>query len=398
MFELLFLLLPVAVAYGWFMGKREKNQKTQDRHDQRTRDYVNGLNFLLSNQKQEAIDLFLSQFDTEENQNFEAHLTIGNLFRSRGEVERAIHIHRSLLESDQLTLEETLLTQKELAQDYLTLGLYDRAEAILLKLADEDDFNLFAYPQLIAIYQSTAEWEKAIECAIRLIKLGDQTYYKQVAQFYCELAMIAQNETQLERAKMLVKKALSFYPACVRASLILGKIALDQQHYDIAKTHFMQTLKQNPVFVGEALSDLAVCFQHLPSPLHVELTQFLQQCIAQQVGDKAELMLVNQIEREKGYQKAREQLANYLIKNPNLNGFSRLIDYHLKNAENGNAKESLILFKNMVEMQIKQLPNYQCERCGYTVKKLYWLCPKCRTWESIKPIEHFAPHLSKTKL
>lgn len=392
MFELLFLLLPIAVAYGWFMGKREKNQKNQDRSDQMTRSYVDGLNFLLSNKKEEAIDLFLKQFKSEENYNFETHLTIGNLFRSRGEVERAIHIHRSLLDSDLLTSEERLLTQKELAQDYLSIGFYDRAEEILLILSDEEDFNLFAYQQLISIYQSTLEWDKAIECAVRLIKLGDKTYHRQVGQFYCELAMLSMNETLYERAKMLAVKALSFDPNSVRASLILGKIALEHDQYAVAANHFMQTLKQNLVFVSEALPYLQNCFTHLNIK---DLKPFLEECIAKNVGDKAELMLVKIIEQERNYDAARENLIRYLAKNPNLSVFSCLIDYYLIDAEAGNAKDSLVLLKKMVEMQIKQLPNYQCEQCGFAVKTLYWLCPKCKTWESIKPIQHFTSNLLK---
>lgn len=395
MFELLFLLLPIAAAYGWFMGKRDKTQKNQDRNDQIIRDYVNGLNFLLSNKKEEAIDLFLAQLKEEESHHFETHLTIGNLFRTRGEVERAIHIHRGLLESEQLTTEEKLLTQKELAQDYFSSGLYDRSEQILLLLADEEDFNLFALSQLIAIYQATLEWEKAIGCAIRLIKLGDKSYSMQVGQFYCELATVAINQAHLDRAKMFAVKAISFNAKCVRASLLLGKIAMKQKLYEIAKVHLMHPLDQNPIFAAEALPQLKICCDQLAN--ESELKHFLEACVFKKVGDKAELMLVNIIEEQQGDDKAREELTRYLTIHPNLNGFLRLIDYHLMKAENGNAKESLILLKNMVQMQIKQLPNYRCEQCGFAVKTLYWLCPKCRNWESIKPIQQFSAQLTQSK-
>lgn len=387
MFELLFLLLPVAAAYGWFMGKRAKTQEDQNRTNRALNGYVEGLNFLLSNNKEQAIDLLLEQLKSEDNHNFETHLTIGNLFRSRGEVNRALHIHQLLLESNQLTEKERFLTQKELAQDYLSSGFYDRAEAILIDLAQEETFEIHALEQLSAIYQSTRDWEKAIECALRLIKLGQTDYQRQIAQFYCELSTQSLHKKQFDRAQILAKKALALFPDCVRASLILGQNALREHDYEHAKTHFMNTLTQNPLFCGESLKELKRCFAQAPDLPRFKL--FLMECVQKNVGSQAELMLADLIEQESDHQKARESMRHALIAHPNLKGFCRLIDYYLKDSEQGNAKESLILIKNMVEMQIKALPNYQCDQCGFATKSLYWLCPKCRTWESIRPIQEF---------
>ena len=183
MFELLFLLLPIAAAYGWYMGGRSAKQKYQNDSNRLSREYVDGLNFLLSNQKDKAVDLFLDMLK-EDSGTLEAHLTLGNLFRSRGEVDRAIRIHQSLMESASLTFEQRLLAMQQLGRDYMTAGFYDRAEDMFTQLIDEEDFQQYALQQLIIIYQSTSEWNQAISVASKLVKLGDRKYNSYICLLY----------------------------------------------------------------------------------------------------------------------------------------------------------------------------------------------------------------------
>ena len=151
MLELLFLLLPVAAAYGWYMGRRSAQQTKQDEANRLSRDYVAGVNFLLSNQQDKAVDLFLDMLK-EDTGTVEAHLTLGNLFRSRGEVDRAIRIHQTLMESASLTYEQRLLAVQQLGRDYMAAGLYDRAEDMFNQLTDETDFRVGALQQLLQIH------------------------------------------------------------------------------------------------------------------------------------------------------------------------------------------------------------------------------------------------------
>ena len=202
MFELLFLLLPIAAAYGWYMGDRNAKQKYLNESNRLSREYVDGLNFLLSNQKDKAVDLFLDMLK-EDDGTLEAHLTLGNLFRSRGEVDRAIRIHQALLESSSLTFEQRLLAIQQLGRDYMIAGFYDRAEETFLQLIDEEDFQQHALQQLIIIYQSTSEWINAINMATKLVKLGNEKYKTDIAQFYCELASLAIANDDLDKANSL---------------------------------------------------------------------------------------------------------------------------------------------------------------------------------------------------
>lgn len=207
MLELLFLLLPVAAAYGWYMGRRSAQQDKQQEANRLSREYVAGVNFLLSNQQDKAVDLFLEMLK-EDTGTVEAHLTLGNLFRSRGEVDRAIRIHQSLMESASLSYEQRLLAIQQLGRDYMAAGLYDRAESMLLQLTDETDFRVGALQQLLQIYQLTSDWQKAIDTAERLVKLGKDRQRMEIAHFYCELALQALGSDDTDKALTFLKKGM----------------------------------------------------------------------------------------------------------------------------------------------------------------------------------------------
>ncbi|GAA5106528.1 lipopolysaccharide assembly protein LapB [Orbus sasakiae] len=389
MFELLFLLLPIAAGYGWYMGGRNAKQKYKSESNRLSREYVDGLNFLLSNQKDKAVDLFLDMLK-EDSGTLEAHLTLGNLFRSRGEVDRAIRIHQALMESSSLTFEQRLLAIQQLGRDYMTAGFYDRAEDMFLQLIDEEDFQQYALQQLIIVYQSTSDWSKAINVATKLVKLGQTKYNKDIAQFFCELAALAIAADDLIKAMFYLQKSISADANCARTSLMFGRVLMAQGNYVKAVQYLRQILNQDKAFIGEALPFIKECYQHLDQ--EDELKQFLKQCVETDSGNAAELMLADIIEKQTGRDAAQYYIYRELVKHPNLKGFYRLMDYHLADAEEGRAKESLLLLRNMVGEQVKAIPNYRCERCGFTVNSIYWLCPACRSWATIKPIRDFAQH------
>ncbi|WP_334320719.1 lipopolysaccharide assembly protein LapB [Gilliamella apicola] len=389
MFELLFLLLPIAAAYGWYMGDRNAKQKYINQSNRLSREYVDGLNFLLSNQKDKAVDLFLDMLKEDEG-TLEAHLTLGNLFRSRGEIDRAIRIHQALMESSSLTFEQRLLAIQQLGRDYMGAGLYDRAEEMFLQLIDEEDFQQNALQQLIIIYQSTSEWINAINAATKLVKLGNEKYKIYIAQFYCELASLAIANDDLDKAYSLLQKSSAADPNCARTSLMLGRILIVQNKTEEAIESLKQILQQDKAFIGEALPLLNECYNKLNK--QDEFKQFLQLCVDKDTGNVAELMLADIIEKQNGLDSAQYYMYRELLKHPNLKGFYRLMDYHVADAEQGKAKKSLLLLRNMVGEQIKAVPNYRCQKCGFTVNTIYWLCPACRSWSTIKPVRDFEQH------
>ncbi|GGD18985.1 lipopolysaccharide assembly protein B [Franconibacter daqui] len=383
MLELLFLLLPVAAAYGWYMGRRSAQQAKDQETNRLSRNYVAGVNFLLSNQQDKAVELFLDMLK-EDTGTVEAHLTLGNLFRSRGEVDRAIRIHQSLMESASLTYEQRLLAVQQLGRDYMAAGLYDRAEEMFKQLVDETDFRVGALQQLLQIYQATSDWQKAIEVAERLVKLGKDKQRMEIAHFYCELALQAMGSDDMERAMSLLKKGAAADRNSARISIMMGRIFMARGDYASAVESLQKVIEQDHELVSETLEMLQVCYQQLNKPQ--EWADFLKRCVEENTGATAELMLAEVVEQQEGQDTAQVYITRQLQRHPTMRVFHRLMDYHLQDAEEGRAKESLMVLRDMVGEQVRTKPRYRCHKCGFTAFTLYWHCPSCRAWSTIKPI------------
>lgn len=383
MLELLFLLLPIAAAYGWYMGNRSARQDKQEQSHQISRQYVTGLNLLLSDQSDKAVDHFIELLQVD-NETIDTHLALGNLFRSRGEVDRAIRIHQNLISRQGLTVEQKNIALQQLAKDYMASGFLDRAEKIFEQLVEEPSHREAALTQLVAIYQQTREWSKAIYYGNALVKLGRKRMRTNIAHFWCELAMQEQAEEHVSKAIQYFKRALTEDPDCVRASIALGKLYLDNEDYKTTIHYLEKVLDQDIDFVSEVLPTLADCYYHLGR--EQDLIVFLQACMAKNSGVSAELMLAQLVAQHEGVAAAQTLLTRQLLKNPTMKGFHRLMDYHLAEAEEGRAKASLSTLQAMVGEQIKVKPHHRCRKCGFSTHSLYWHCPSCKGWGTIKPI------------
>jgi lipopolysaccharide biosynthesis regulator YciM len=383
MLELLFLLLPVAAAYGWYMGNRSAREDKQEQSHQISRQYVTGLNLLLSEQSDKAVDLFIELLQVDD-ETIDTHLALGNLFRSRGEVDRAIRIHQNLISRSGLTVDQKNIALQQLAKDYMVSGFLDRAEKIFEQLVDEPEHQEAALTQLVAIYQQTKEWHKAIDYASVLARKGRKKMRANISHFLCELALQEAGDGNRSKAISYLKRALSEDPKCVRASLSLGKLYLENEDYQNAIKYMEMVLEQDIDFISEALPDLADCYYHLGE--EERLLTFLRACIDKNSGASAELMLTQLVAKHDGTAAAQTLLTRQLLKNPTMQGFYRLMDYHLAEAEEGRAKESLNTLRAMVGEQLKVKPHYRCRNCGFSTHSLYWHCPSCKGWGTIKPI------------
>ncbi|MCJ2375424.1 lipopolysaccharide assembly protein LapB [Vibrio sp. ZSDZ34] len=383
MLELLFLLLPIAAAYGWYMGHRSARHNRQEQSHQISRQYMTGLNLLLSDQSDKAVDHFIELLQVDD-ETIDTHLALGNLFRSRGEVDRAIRIHQNLISRSGLTIEQKNLALQQLAKDYMVSGFLDRAEKIFVQLVNEPDHREGALTQLVAIYQQTREWPKAIEYALALQKMGKKKVKTDIAHFMCELAMIEKADGQNTKAMQYFKKALTVDPRCVRASIAIGRIYLEDEEYGRTIEQLENVLEQDKDFVSEVLPTLAECYHNYGQ--EQGLIEFLRACIAKGTGVSAELMLTQMVAQHDGVGAAQAILTRQLVKNPTMKGFYRLMDYHLADAEEGRAKESLTTLQSLVGEQLKVKPHYRCRKCGFSTHSLYWHCPSCKGWGTIKPI------------
>lgn len=389
MLELLFLLLPIAAAYGWYMGHRSAKKDQEDVSNKLSRDYVTGVNFLLSNQTEKAVDLFLDMLQKQETENeiesdsqFEAELTLGNLFRSRGEVDRALRIHQALDRSPNYTFEQKLLAKQQLAKDFMAVGFFDRAENLYITLVDEPEFAEGALQQLAVIYQKTKEWKKAVNVAEKLAKIAPKEDNIELAQYYCEYVRTLTADSK-ENPQDILRQALQVAPSCVRASMLLADLSVQQQDYKSAVEILENVLNQNPDYVSEILPQLKTCYQKLEQLDNFEL--FLIRVTQEHKNSSVELALADLIAEKDGRVAAQTKVYQQLTRNPSMFLFHRFIQYQIDEAEDGRGKESLTLLHKLVGERIKQSFDYRCVNCGYQSHKLIWCCPSCRQWEKIKP-------------
>jgi lipopolysaccharide biosynthesis regulator YciM len=382
MLELLFLLLPIAAGYGWYMGRRSVRQDTQKQSNEFSRQYVAGLNYLLSDESDKAVDLFIQLLEVD-SETIETHLSLGNLFRQRGEVDRAIKIHQNLV-TRQLTREQRQLALQELARDFLAAGLLDRAEALWNELCDDSDFEETALAQLLIIHQQLRDWDKAIDAAVRLQKFQGKKLAAPISHFYCEQAEIALREGNTGEGLAKLNRARSINPACARASLRLADHAMAQGEYEQAGKELLRVFEQDMDFASEAMPKLLVCYQQLGrTPALIPL---LEKAVEDHAGVSVTLALAKLVEERDGLSQARSLVLRQLRRHPSMKGFYQLVGFQLASAEEGPAKESLELLQQLVGAQIKIKSTHKCRQCGFATHSLFWQCPSCRQWGSIKPI------------
>lgn len=390
MLELLFLLLPIAALYGWYMGQRSVKKDQETLQNKFSRDYVTGLNFLLSNQQEKAVDVFLSMLQKQETENqiandsqFEAELTLGNLFRSRGEVDKALRLHQGLDASPDYSFEQKLLTKQQLANDFMAAGFYDRAENYYILLLDEPDFAVNSLTQLSRIYQKTKEWQKAINVSEKLLRIQPDADKTPLAHYYCEYAQAVKIDNEFAFVDSL-KKALFYLPTCSRASILLGDYHLQKEQYRTALDYYENILNQDSDYISEVLAKIRECYVAFNDPVNYEL--FLIRANQIKHNSNIDIALTEFIEERDGTKAAQAKLYQQVSQYPNMLTFHRFIRYQMDDAEEGNGKESLSLLHKMVGEHIKKGFHYRCLNCGYQSYRLNWHCPSCRQWETIKPV------------
>jgi lipopolysaccharide biosynthesis regulator YciM len=365
------------------MGARNAYQKKQKKGNKLSRDYVKGLNFILSDQADKAVDHFIALLEVDSD-TIETHLALGNLFRQRGEVERAIRIHQNLIARPTLTLEQRDLALLQLGKDFYQSGLFDRSVEIFIQLKDSVEYQKVALEQLLNIYQQLKEWNNAIAVTEELSKLSKgKEKQRTLAYLYCTLA-IQDNCSSKQKLKLL-KKALSIYPNCIQASIELA----DFYHKENDTVKAIELLKKVPdldIEFTEIILDKLMQW-HKELGTEEELIQYLYPITNLGGGASSVIMLSKLISKYKSLENAKSFVLQELEKNPTMKGFNHLLADHLDYADPKSTKESLVFLNRIVSQQIEKNPQYRCIKCGYSTKKHFWLCPSCKSWERIKPIK-----------
>jgi lipopolysaccharide biosynthesis regulator YciM len=220
---LLLLLLPVAVYFGWWLARTLSRRSSSRREQLFSNQYFQGLNYLLNEQPDKAIQVFLELAEVNQD-TVETHMALGSLFRRRGEVDRAIRFHQNIIAKPGLEPGQRTQALLELGEDYMKAGLLDRAERLFAELIETDAHTPSALRSLLEIYQQEKDWEKALEQAQRLEQVSGEHMGGVMAQFCCEMANVALAEGDAERAQRHLRQARRHDPRCVRARFILAQV------------------------------------------------------------------------------------------------------------------------------------------------------------------------------
>ncbi|HEC17732.1 MAG TPA: lipopolysaccharide assembly protein LapB [Gammaproteobacteria bacterium] len=383
---LLFILLPVAAASGWWLAKRHYRTGLPagtSRPAEFSADYFRGLNLLLNEQPDKAIDVFVKMLQVD-NDTVETHLALGNLFRSRGEGDRAIRIHQNLIARPTLSKAQRALALFELAQDYLRAGLLGRAESLFEELLAQNEYRAEALAKLLDIYQQEKEWQKAIDTAQRYEHLTGQRMNLQIAHFYCELGEQAFDRGDYKTAMRLARRALNADRQCVRASLLQARAEQANGDYRAAIKSLKQVEKQDTGFLPEIVAPLLACYQSLEKTGEAE--RYLEHLSTRYGGITPLLGLADLLCQRGKTREASERIVKSLSEKPSVRGLNHLIELHLLNSE-GAARENLLILKELTHRLLEEKLPYRCTHCGFKVKTLQWRCPTCKEWASIRPIQ-----------
>jgi lipopolysaccharide biosynthesis regulator YciM len=382
MYDLLWLLLPVAAVSSWMLAKRDAKIKIGTA-PALSSDYFKGLNYLVNEQPDKAIECFVRMLEVDSD-TVEIHLAVGNLFRQRGEVDRAIRIHHNLITRSTLSKSQRAQSLLELALDYMRAGLFDRAETLCKELIAMETRTGRALTLLSDIYQQEREWDQAIAVARRLQQKTGQPMEEAIAQFYCELAEQAREAGNIGAAQNKIKEALSIDPNCVRASMIRGEMAASTGDCRQAIRAYQQVEQQDPAYLPEVIPALVKSYRQCKAV--DELLDYLRKLFNKRGGVTVLLALVELLEQEKGRVEALRFLRQHLHSHPSLRGVARLMEMDQDAVDEG-VRDTLALLNETVVQVLEEKPVYQCTQCGFAGKSLHWHCPGCKRWNTVKPIQ-----------
>ena len=379
---LLFLLLPVAAFSGWVLGRRRSERTSGARVSELSTSYFRGLNYLLNEQQDKAIEVFLKLADINRD-TVETHLALGNLFRRRGEVDRAIRVHQALIARQNLSRDEKTVALLELGEDYMRAGLLDRAETLFTDLVAMDALAPSALRHLIGIYQHERDWGQAIEHAQRLEQASGESQSAIIAQFYCELAEQARAQDASEEARARVADAFAVQPDCVRASMIEGHIEAAAGNIDAAIGAFERVAELDVDYVPEILSPLLDCYARAQRMQRAE--EFLLGITERYQGVSPVLALAKMYASTRGEVVAVDFLNRILRQRPSVRALMALIDVNLHTAR-GEARENFLILRDLTRKLVEGKAMYRCSQCGFGAKAHHWQCPSCKNWGTVRPI------------
>jgi lipopolysaccharide biosynthesis regulator YciM len=374
-FDLTWVLLglPLAFVLGWVASRLDLRQfRLEDR--QAPKAYFKGLNYLLNEQQDQAIDAFIEAVQHDPDTS-ELHFALGNLFRRRGEYERAVRVHEHLLARGDLSQADRHRAQHALALDFLKAGILDRAEDALLKL-DGTRFEAEAKLALLANYERSRDWELAAKVAEDLDRVDPGSFSQRLAHYLCEQAATEISHGQIEAAETLLRQAVVKSPDAPRARLELAQLHVQQGHLEQAWLGLNEALGSTPSaipLIAGPLAELA-----LRCGRTAQTRDTLQALYATTPSlDLLDAIVALSVQDGSTASSARDWYARHLEREPSLVAATKWIAGEKLEHEQFHPQ-----VQRALDHAAKPLLRYRCAACGFEAMQHFWQCPGCQTWDS----------------
>jgi lipopolysaccharide biosynthesis regulator YciM len=381
------LLLPVMFGIGWLASRwdlRLENRMDELERIRQQRSTFKGLSLLLNEQPDQAIETLvkIAQLDPE---TIELHFSLGNLFRRRGETERAIKVHQHLANRDDLKPRDRDHAAYELGRDFLRAGLLDRAEASLNRVG-EGKFAVPAKESLLEMYQVERDWKKAIIAAHELATLQGKSHQTEIAQFHCELGQEALRRKDLQEAEQSIQRALQAVPNHSRALILQGDYLMAMERPAQAIDAWSLVATSHPAYM-HLLADRWMIAHTAINQIDAGLDRLCELLKTQASGELLDIVH-KQLMTIRGPQVANIMLADVMQHSPSLSALSKLAETRLA-LEEGSANAERVLelqsILNLLRQRTTSLARYTCGNCGFRARRFYWQCPGCNNWEAYSP-------------
>ena len=379
------LLLGAAALAGWWFGRSDRFSRKQSTEQKIRPEYFKGLNYLINEQPDKAIEVFIRMLEVDQD-TVETHFALGLLYRRRGEVDRAIRIHRNLVARTNLDPEQRANALLELGLDYMRSGLLDRAEQLFQQMLKVNPRAHRALEELLDIYQQEHDWKQAVIVAQRLQSLTGRDLAPTIAQFHCEQAEQLFQQENGRQALQLLSKALRTDPGCVRAALLQADHARRNDQPQKALRIYRRVERQAPGFLALVLPSLLECYTLLGK--EEEFKAFLHHLAELEHRDLTTPLLLAKLLTGYG---EREAAVRCLERVQQRSPDPFLVVHTLElldppATEDPTSKQEMELLRRATARVLEEFPAYQCRRCGFKGKSLHWRCLGCKNWGTVKPL------------
>jgi len=386
----LYLILLVALAVGWLLGKRSsfsasklkpgKNKKLP------SNDYFVGLNYLLNDEPDDAIDIFIDALEINSN-TLDTHMALGTLLRRRGKVDRSIAVYQDLLGQSDFSRSELNDIKIHLVRSYIAAGLLDRAEHLLEELRNQQgEIKIKALVLSANVYQLEKDWQEGVNVLTELLKVCAPArrlrYQNLASHYYCELAEEELGNGHMSKARDYLRNADMMDKSNTRVSMLFGKLENLCGNYKEAIKNYLRVKKQDPSFMADVFSPLVECYQKAGK--EKSLQKFISANMDEETDASVLIDLARYLEKERGQDEARKYLLAQLEKKSSLRLMMQALALDDSVADVNIEKD---LFLKVLREYIESHAQYQCTNCGFELKSLLWLCPSCSRWGTVKHVK-----------